>query len=248
VKAILVTSFPPRRKVDGDGPCWKDLADITTATHRKYCERWGLAYFADCSDTSVNLQSVWVDEEKKGSAPLRTMIKFPIMEHFLREENCNAKYDWVVWLDADCLVTNYEISPMTWMGAGMGETDCSGDLVLASDINGLHPTVIMARNTPNIRSLITACRDGGTRMFVQHVWSDIMALRFYLATPPYSHLPMYFSAKELCAMTPGLYDIPADVRSLYEWTPKSWTLHLSALDLKTRIEIASKYVAELKLL
>jgi hypothetical protein len=85
-------------------------------------------------------------------------------------------------------------------------------------------------------------------MFVNHKWSDIMAFRFFLEGPPYSHLPRYFSAKELCAMPPGIYPTPPDVRAEYEWTPESWTVHFSALSIPVRIALAKKWIQDYNLL
>lgn len=220
-RILLYTSYPP---------WWKPLADITTATHRKYAEKWGWDYFADCSDVSGPLSSPWVDQKVAGFAPLRTMIKFPLMEHFMTEAACQKKYDWVIWLDADCVVTNYN-----------REFRFSSDVVMPFDVNGLHPTVFAVRNTPLTRGLIWACKEAGTRMFQQHGWSDIMAWRFFLDTPPYSHLVEYVSAKELCAMPPGVHPMPKDVNNLYAWDEYSWTVHLSALSLEKRIELAKQY-------
>lgn len=247
VKVMMVTSYPPKRP--GEKVGWPDLAAITIPTHQRYAEKHGYSLYVDQSDISARMQSQWVDEQKSGYAPLRFMIKFRLLEHFLREEDCGEQYDWVVWVDADCLFTNYERPLTDWMNECSGDDSTYvGDVVLAKDVNGLHPTVIMVRNSLRTRGLIYACRDGGTRMWQLHSWSDIMALRFYLATEPYSHLPVYHWARELCAMPVGVYTtIPDDVRREHEWTPESLTLHLSALSLEERCKIAKQYLERLAL-
>lgn len=247
---MMVTSYPPKRP--GEKVGWPDLAALTIPTHQRYAQKWGYDYHVDVSDVSARMQSQWTDETKSGYAPLRFMIKFRLLEHFLRQEWCQEQYDWVVWLDADCLVTRFDRPLTDWMhdyakGFDAAPEGLIGDVVLAKDVNGLHPTVIMVRNCLRTRGLIYACRDGGTRMWQMHSWADIMAFRFYFATPPYEHLPVYHWARELCAMHPGAYDIPADVRAEHEWTPESLTLHLSALSIEERCRIAKEYVERLGL-
>lgn len=246
-KVLVVTSYPPHR--GNENPGWPDLAKLTVATQRKYCEKWGYDFYEDISNVSGKVRSPWVDDRKEGFAPMRTMIKFPLLEHFMTKEMCRKEYTHVVWIDADCVVTRYDLPLTKWLQTEyQGEGAALGDLVLAHDVNGVHPTVIMVRNTVLTRGLIWACGNAGNTMFMQHDWSDIMALRFFLASPPYDHLVKFYSAKELCAMPPGVYTIPSDVRSQYEWTPESWMLHLSALSLEKRIEFATKAIKDLNLL
>jgi hypothetical protein len=243
---MVVTSYPPRR--GNEDPCWEDLAKYTCATQAKYCQKWGYDYYVDVSSVSAPVRSPWVDDRKGGYAPMRTMIKFPLLEHWLTKEACGKEYDYVVWIDADCVVTNYELPLTKWLNGMDGEGSYIGDLVLAKDVNGLHPTIIMVRNTKTTRGLIWACGNAGRTMYMQHDWSDILAFRFFLDTPPYDHLVMYYSAKELCAMPPSVYTIPPDVRAEYEWDQDSWTLHLSALTIEKRIEFAKHAVEKLNLL
>lgn len=243
-KTIIITSYPPPAP-GVPGPHWQDLAAITCATHKKYADLHSYDYAIDVSNVQAKVRTPWVDDPKRKEtiyAPLRTMIKFPLLAHYLDKEACRKDYEYVVWLDADVLITRFNLPLTIWINAH------SSPLVLAYDVNGLHPTVIMVRNCVETRGLVWACDNAGRTMWMNHDWSDIMALRFYLATPPYEYTAQYYSAKELCAMPPGVYPIPPDVRAEYEWTPESFSLHLSALDLKTRVAIATKWVEDYKLL
>jgi len=239
-RVMVVSSAPPS---------WKELTAITSATHRKWCDTHGYKYHLDVSDISIPASTPWVNEKVSGYTPLRTMVKFLLLAHYMDKESCREEYDYVVWLDADLVVSHSGLRATRWFAPDSWDSPSHDpEVVLAYDVNGLHPTVIMLRNTVTTRGLVWACNEAGNRMFVSHGWSDIMALRFFLETPPYRDLVRYISAQQLCAMPPGVHPMPADVRRQYEWTAESFSLHLSALSLERRIELASAFVAERKLL
>jgi len=184
------------------------------------------------------LKSPWTDQPKSGYWPTRYFIKFALLEHYLDKNSCLKEYDTVAWIDSDCIVSRYDLPLSTWLG----------DVVTAWDVNALHPTVIIVRNSLLTRGLMWACNSAGRTLFATHDWSDNLCLRFFSATPPYDKLMRYYSAKELCAMPPGVYPIPPDIRSQYEWDETSWSLHLSALTLEARIKMATAFVDDHKLL
>lgn len=236
MRVKIVSSYPPE---------WRELAKLTCATQRRYCEKWGYSYFEDCSETRERAGSPWIDDPNPNIGQyvsMRTMVKFPLLEHFLREEDCKEKNDYVAWLDADMVMTNYDIPFTRWFEGH------DKDLVLAYDVNSVHPTVILVRNTVVMRGLMWACKEAGWRMYGLHNWSDICAFRFMLDYPPYDDRVKFFSAQKMCAMPPMVHPMPTDVRSQFEWTPDSWAVHLSAMGIEHRIEIAKQFVEKLGLL
>lgn len=230
MSTLLLTSSPPH---------WQPLADITTATMKRYCARHGYDFFHDVSDTKMPARSPFTDRpQPTGHVPLRYYIKFQLLEYFLDPESCRKDYDTVAWLDSDCVVTNYD-RPLT---------DWPGEIVTAYDVNAVHPTVIVARKSPRTRGFLWACNNTGRTLFQHLDWADNECLRYFSAAPPYKDIISFYSAGDMCAMTPGLYPIPAFAREPYEWTPQSWTLHLSALGLDERVRRATEVVERLKLL
>lgn len=241
----IVSSIPPKQG-------WIDLAKYTCATQERYALKHGYSYHLDYSDVWKPRSTPWVDQRAEGHSPLRTMIKFPLLQHFLTPERCRETWDYVAWIDADCLVTNYDIPLTRWTSNGVASIDdddpLMGDVITAWDVNTLHPTVIIMRATTLTRGLVWACSEAGDRMYREHGWSDIMALKFMLMDRPYRDLHWQHSARDLCAMPPGVHPMPDDVNRMYSWTPESWTLHLSALSLEKRLEIAKDYCDRLGLL
>jgi hypothetical protein len=57
-----------------------------------------------------------------------------------------------------------------------------------------------------------------------------------------------YSAKELCALHPNAYaPLPARRTAPYEWAPGDFSVHLAALPLARRIELAREYARRLNL-
>lgn len=246
LKIKVVSSIPP-------DPKWGALAAYTCETQRRFCERHGYSYHLDVSDIWETVRSPIRGDSNCGHlASIRHFVKFRLFQHFLTPERCRETYDWVVWIDADCLITNYAVPLEKFMngyGADAGPGPLLGDVIIPHDVNGLHPTVIMMRSSVLTRGLSWACANMGQTMFQQHDWDDIMAFRFYFATEPYRPLLWdQHSAQVLCAMHPGLYPIPPDVRAQYEWNHESLSLHLSALDMDKRLLLAKEYAERLSLL
>ncbi len=242
-----MSSIPPRRT---KRPDWADLAEYTVATQRKYCAKWGYDYHLDVSDLWEQPCGTKRGDRPGAEVPIYYKIKFILFEHFLQPEKCGKEYDWVVWLDSDLLITNYEMPLESFMHGLSGSLiGYIGDIVLTHDVNGLHATVIMLRRSPYTLGFAWANKEAGMRYFLEDVWSDQLSMRMMLQTPPYSEMVRYESVKTLCAMPSGIYPIPEEARKIYEWDEKeSLALHLSALSMEKRIEISKSYCERLKLL
>lgn len=215
----LVTSYPPR---------WRPLVAITNKLKGEYAQRWGYHFFTDESELVHEL----LDGRR---VPIRGFAKFNLIEYFLR----HGTYDWVIWLDADLLITNRSIRIEDLTGA----VPTNKDIVLGYDTNGHHSTVFFVRNTQRARDFIWACNNAGRSMFIEHPWHEMEAMRYFLQTPPYNTIAHYLSAKRLCPILHEEYrpHIPADIGLEYKWEPGDWALHLSAMSLEKRVELAEKY-------
>lgn len=212
----VVTSYPAG---------WHELAKITNETKARYCRRWGYDFYADRSDVYQNGLSI------KG------FIKFDLMLHALL--NAKEKYEAVVWIDADALITNPEIRLEDLLDRFPDK-----GIVTGYDHNGHHTTVIMARNTQTVKEYLWACNNTGRPLFMQHPWHEMEAMRYFAQTPPYNNLLGYLSIKEICGILVEEYQQygnPDWLAQQYAWKPKDFILHLSALSLPRRIQLATFY-------
>ncbi len=211
-KYAIVTSAPP---------AWRALTEITNKLKGEYAREWGYHFFFD--------ESFRIDQEQ--GFPLRGFVKFDLLWHYL------PQYEWVVWIDADAVITNRAIRLEKF-------TNCDQDLIIGYDANGHHTTVIFMRNTQLIRDFLWACNNAGKRMFLQHPWHEMEAMRYFLQTPPYQQIVRYRSVKELCPILHSEYEkfgMPANVARDYSWSPGDWILHLSALSLERRVQLAQHF-------
>jgi hypothetical protein len=254
-RTLVLSSIPPRTSADV-GPVWADLAELTCATHRKYCERHGYEYHLDVSDIWETHRPTRRGEASIGFVPIKYKIKFLLFQHFLDPDACGQEYDHVVWLDSDLVITNYDIPLEKFFNSklaadGIGENGMGfvGDIILSYDCNGLHATVIMMRRSSQTLGFAYANGEAGMRYHITDDWSDQLTMRMFLATPPYQWLPWFHSVKTLCAQPPGIYThTPERARKPYEWSEGDFALHLSALPIAKRIELAQEWIEKYDLL
>lgn len=233
---ICVTSAPPS---------WEPLLAYTAESQAAYCKARGYDYDVEVADL--------YDQRAfgLGKGPvigIRGFHKFNRILHFM------PLYKYVVWLDADLVVTNRDFDLRrvfaeydgNWFG--MGEVfpiHPPSDLILCYDWNGFNSTVQLWRSTPLTQAFAWACNNTGRDLFLYHGWHEMEALRYFSSKPPYDRLVGYESIKRLCAILPECYEpsgVPRQIMEPYAWQPGDFALHLSALSIERRTELARKYV------
>jgi len=224
---LVMTSYPP---------AWDALAAITCATHKKWADRHGYHYHADRSDLRDNYFDHILQKQEK--LPVKGFVKLDLLLHYL------PKYKYVVWLDADGLLTAPEIS-LDDLLAQAPKTD----IIMPFDHNTHNATVIISRSTDLVWDFWWACRNTGWGLFGKHPWAEMEAARYFSSKPPYENLIGYMSIKTLCGILPEQYEpyLPTRVSAQYGWKPGDFFLHLSALHIDRRIEIARQYATDLGL-
>ncbi len=202
---------------------------MTCKTHFDYAKKHGYDYNADCSDLQ---DTVWRQGHRMG---IRGFIKYDLMLHFF------DRYQYICWIDADCLVTNHDI-PL--------ESIRSNGISVMRDYNGLNTTVIMAHTTPLVKQFFWACNNTGRKFFLAHDWHEMEAMRYFQMTEPYKDILTYHSVADVCPILGPEYApyVPEWLWSQYNWHPGSWMLHLSALHPQRRIERAREYGEKMGLL
>lgn len=216
-KYAIVTSSPPS---------WHPLAKVTNQLMAEYARDWGYHFFADVSEVTQDVSDQFGNRQEVG---IRGFIKFEMLWHYFK------RYEAVVWIDSDALITNKAIRLESFL------QQSPHDLIVGYDYNGIHTTVIIMRTTDLMRDFLFACNNAGRKYFLTHPWHEMEAMRYFLGTPPYRDAVKYLSVKQLCPILHTEYErfgLPADVASTYSWEPKDFILHLSALSLERRIQLA----------
>lgn len=150
-----------------------------------------------------------------------------------------------MWLDADLLITNPAITlEDLWYQAVKWPMEQK--IVLPYEHNGHNATVIMARSCDLVYDFFWAANNTGRKLFLGHDWVEMEAMRYFAQTPPYDNLIAYLSAKKLCPILHTEYieaGLPERVSSKYGWAEGDFALHLSALHIDRRVELAREYSA-----
>lgn len=216
-RTLVITSSPPS---------WSALAEITCRHMKAWCDRHGYTFYADVSD--LRDRNPLTGER----VAIKGFVKFDLFLHFL------PKYDRVIWLDSDMLLTNIEpsIDELTW--------ESPHALILPFEHNAHNATVIIMRSNDLTYDFAWAVNNTGRKLFLGHDWVEMEAMRYFLMTPPYEDLVTYISAKRLCPILHSEYidaGLPARVSEKYSWEEGDWSLHLSALHINRRIELAQEW-------
>lgn len=230
---IVFTSFPPR--VNNGEPQWADLAAVTMPTHKAWADAHGYDYDHHISNLNDKFNNFWT--ATKETLPIVGFIKMTLFLDFLK------RYKRACWLDADLVVTNPGLSiEDLWKPTHYP----AGDILMPYDWNGTNATVIIARHTKAVIKYLWASENTGRMLFLRHPWREMEANRYFRMTPPYEDLIAYVPAKILCALLPGAYlpYVPTEVTEDDEWAPGDFAIHLSALPLERRIELAREYAAK----
>ena len=227
---------------------WGELAAYSGASQRAWAERHGYDYQTDCSERTWPAHSADWGSAPAGRMPIRGFIKLDLLLHYLDPALAGQSYDWVVWLDSDLIVTNPEIPLTRWTDEvepyqrDRAGTTGGADVILPYDYNGNNATVIIARNTDAAYNYLWSSNSAGRVMFLKHDWAEMESLLRFRLAPPFDGIVHAVSAKELCALHPGAYDpLPKRRTAAYEWTPGDFAVHLAALPLQRRIELARSY-------
>jgi predicted O-methyltransferase YrrM len=186
----------------------KDVAAITAPVMEEYCRRQGYAWLGQ----QLPYWNPWVKPEA---------IKDAL-----------GSYDWVCWLDADCLIMDqgYRIERFLHPTA---------ELITSRDANGLNNGVMLVKNTDWTRGFVQKWRDQGPR-FAGHPSADQTALASFLFLEP--------KEKWVClgqtAMNSYLYELyPGLECPEGQYRKGDFILHLPALTNGRRIEIFKSVLA-----
>lgn len=211
---------------------WRALSDITFPRFKHYADMHGYGFFPWVSDP----KDYWFNPATRTREllPVKGFAKLDLFLRFLPE------YERVVWLDADMVITNFEsdLDDLTWQAPHQ--------LVIGHDHNGHNTTVIIARSSDLMFDFMWACNNTGRKLFLGHDWVEMEAMRYFLQTPPYDDqmFATWISCKRLCPILHTEYvdaGLPAKVSQKYGWEEGDWSVHLSALHISRRVELAKQF-------
>jgi lipopolysaccharide biosynthesis glycosyltransferase len=181
----------------------QELLAATIKNKQEYCERWGYDLHV------MHFENYWY--------------------RFVQMRQLFDKYDEVLYLDTDTVITNMTI-PLhhRWRWKGF---------VIAADLFGFNSGVIIARKQKMTLQLITAINTLGEFLANGHPWKEQEALRRLLTAPPYVHHPFLQVAdqRSMNIYYENSYENRADFEEY--WQPGDWILHMPGMLDSTRLQI-----------
>lgn len=212
---------------------WNALTDVTFSRMAAYAKLHGYEFFPWKSDP----KDYWMNpgSRQREHLPVKGFVKMDLFLRFLPE------FDRVVWLDADLVITDFEpsIDALTWGSLS--------ELIIGYDWNAHNTTVIVARSTPRMYDFMWSVNNTGRKLFLGHDWVEMEAMRYFLQTPPYEDMVTYISCKRLCPILHKEYidaGVPERVSEKYGWEPGDFAVHLSALHIERRAELARSFAEQ----
>lgn len=233
-RTLVITSLPSD---------WSELGEITCKAMKAWCDLHGYEFFAWTAD----LKDYWfnVGSRSREHLPIKGFVKLDLFLRFLPE------YERVVWLDADMIITDY-----AWTVERLVQaiSPSRPQVAVGYDWNAHNTTVIIADNTVSneydiasadlLYDYMWACNNTGRKFFLGDDWVEMSAMRFFAQTPPYDQILGYQSVAKICPVLHTEYieaGVPARVSEKYGWRMGAFSLHLSALHINRRIELAREF-------
>lgn len=179
---------------------------LSNESKRRYCERRGIDWICTCDNPHPDSHPVWC----KPTVMMRALWG----------------RDWVVWMDADALITNFDKDISAVL------SDADSDVVMQRDVNGWNAGVFAVRRFEPLQ-MMEALRHEYVRGFKeQQALSDLIRDGKVSCQEP----PREFGWNEYI---PALYRRNTD-RNL--WNENSWCLHLPAVSDSERLNIFKELV------
>lgn len=194
-------------------PDYARLGDVTHPVWEAYCEKQGYAWHverAPLSDRGANWD------------------KIILISRLL------PRYDFVLWVGCDTLVTNSELTIQQQYQPYDGLS-----ILLAADLFGLNSDVMLFRQSVWSELFLHAVHNVGYIMYRNHHWAEQEAIIRFAHQAPYQEHVGIVPQKGFNSYLQEVYGRPAHWPG--NWSPGDWILHFPGLSLERRIELAQDY-------
>ena len=204
---------------------FRAIADVTAANKAAYCRRHGYAWRPITTLLAPHLPPAW--------------SKIPSLLQVLPD------YEWVMWTDADSIITNPAISLDRLIATG-------ADLVITADHNGLNSGEFLIRRCPwslaFLRAVLAASDDPAFLAKLRQENTSLQSDGYYEQRAimwlldrysEFRHVRM-LPQRAMNSYAPGYHRSGPEA----DHAPGDFILHLPGMDRATRLEIFARYLAE----
>jgi hypothetical protein len=200
---------------------YQDLADLTDAPKREYCERYGYKFF--------------VLKETKYS-PVMGFNKIHFSLEILNE---NPDVEWLLFSECDATVTNLTI-PMS------DKINNDYHVILPVDVNNINAGNFLVRNSPEGRAYLQMIIDH-EELYSTHEWAEQQAM--IETIQDYSDTVLLVYQKYMNSYQPEAYDYADVSKDLFgnsgAWEKGDWIVHWPGLHKPVRMQLAQQMLEQI---
>jgi hypothetical protein len=191
---------------------YQELANITLPGKVAYCQRHGYDLI---SGIHQGVENIGWD-------------RIHVVANWL------PKYDAVMWIDCDAVITNLT-KPLT-------DLFQQGDqFLITADLYGINTGTFIAMNTPLTHQFLYAVRYAGPQLVKGHHWGEQEAMIRLLSMPPYDKLARFLPQNKMNSYLNAKMGRPDWFMGNFQ--PGDFILHLAGLFINEKLEAARFYAA-----
>jgi hypothetical protein len=199
---------------------YQDLADLTDAPKREYCERYGYKFF--------------VLKEAKYS-PVMGFNKIHFSLEILNE---NPDVEWLLFSECDATITNLTI-PMS------DKINNDYHVILPVDVNNINAGNFLVRNSPEGRAYLQMIIDS-EELYATHEWAEQQAM--IETIQDYSDTVLLVYQRYMNSYQPEAYDYADVSKDLFgnsgTWEQGDWIVHWPGLHKPIRMHLAKEMLTK----
>ena len=187
---------------------YKPLSDVAYPYWRRYCEKHGYDFISEGAT------------DPRGT----NWQKISMIGHYLK------LYDLVLWVGADTVVTNSEITiEQFWLLQGKPK------VLLSTDVFGVNSDVMLFSQSVESEMLLYAIDTLGYQLYEKHHWGEQKSIIRFVHQKPYSDWVKIIPQKGMNSYLHRLYGRPENWPG--NWEQGDWILHLPGLPLDERLRV-----------
>ena len=200
---------------------YQDLADLTDAPKREYCERWGYQFHV-LRDSHYS--------------PIMGFNKIHYMLDLL---NTHPDIDWLLFTECDATITNLTVSIDDKIDEGY-------HFIMPVDRLNLNAGNILVRNSPEGRGYLSMILNRENK-YAEAEWAEQQVIIDTIED--YTDIVKIVPQKYMNSYVQAPYDY-CDVRwdifgNSGEWTPGDWIVHWPGLHKLVRIQQATEMLTQI---
>lgn len=215
----------------------EELIQLTWYKNKKlYCEKHNYDYWLLTREDIIDNNNNYICDKltylpKTYFGMVYTKVKG--LNNILHE---HPEYDWLIWCDADTLITNFNIKIESFL-------DDNYHFIVSTDLNGINAGVFCIRNSQQGRKYINDMLE--YRNYFIHEQDFIIkthdVFKSIIKIVPQKTFNSYCFSDNIYKEVKNTKDSLGEEG---QWSPGDFLMHWAGTDTQQRLQLANKYIKE----